>query len=57
MLIINTNFATAEPKHFEIQKFPPKIFFFEKKEGHTGFKPGTTKTVKFLSTDLLEDKT
>ena len=32
VLIINTNFATAEPQHFELQKIPTITIFFEKNE-------------------------
>ena len=28
---MNTNFAKAEPRHFEMQKYPPKREYFEKK--------------------------
>ena len=36
VLIINTNFANAEPRHFEMQKYPKKEFiYFEKKDCFT----------------------
>ena len=55
VLIINTNFATAEPWHFEMQKIPPKENFWKKGVFYTGFEPGTTKTVIIYSSDLPLD--
>ena len=50
VLVINTNFATAEPRHFEMQKFP-QWKFFEKKECLTqDLKLGPQKLLDF---DLL----
>ena len=46
---INTNFATAEPRHFEMQKNSlQKENFLKQGVFQTGFEPGTTKTIQCL---------
>ena len=56
VLIINTNFATAEPWHFEMRKFYNKKNFWKKGVFYTGFEPGTTKTVGFWAISLPLDQ-
>ena len=51
VLIINPNFATAEPQHFEMQS-PNKKIFWSKGLFYSEFEPETTKTIIYdLSTD------
>ena len=53
-LIINSNFATAEPKQCELQKYPQIRFFFKKKECFT--QDSNLGPQKLLSTDLPLDQ-
>ena len=56
VLNINTKFGTAEPRHFEMEKYPPKEIILKKGLFHTGFEPRTTKTSILRSTDLPLDQ-